>query len=171
MFTLDASPKPWLKSLSKVPHVEFEKKEHAAIAAAWPVASDPLKRNVSAAPMYPLYLEEVHRMVVGLVGQVEVLTVEVGRLVRLRILSVRFLWLWVIWRSLVLGWLSWEIWIVLLRVFRKSLGFFVGLLILEVMLQLRRLKGLVLEVKSMSCDGVRVFDAGSTECFRCFGLS
>ena len=75
---LDASPKPWLKSLSKVPHLEFERKEHAAIAAAWPVASDPLKRNVSAAPMYPLYLEEVHRMVVGLVGQVEVLTVEVG---------------------------------------------------------------------------------------------
>ena len=75
---LDASPKPWLKSLSKVPHLEFERKEHAAIAAGWPVASDPLKRNASAAPMYPLYLEEVHRMVVGLVGQVEVLTAEVG---------------------------------------------------------------------------------------------
>jgi hypothetical protein len=58
--------------------VEFEKKEHAAIAASWPVASDPLKRNASAAPMYPLYLEEVHRMVVSLVGQVESLTVEVA---------------------------------------------------------------------------------------------
>lgn len=75
---LDASPKPWLRELSKVPHVEFERKEHAAIAASWPVASDPLKRNASAAPMYPLYLEEVHRMVVGLVGQVEALTVEVA---------------------------------------------------------------------------------------------
>lgn len=75
---LDASPKPWMKSLSKVPHLEFEKKEHAAIAAAWPVASDPAKRNVLASPMYPLYLEEVHRMVVGLVGQVEVLTAEMG---------------------------------------------------------------------------------------------
>ena len=76
---LDASPKPWLKKLSGVPHVEFEKKEHAALASVWPpVASDPAKRLASAAPLYPLYLEEVHRMVVGLVGQVEVLTVEVG---------------------------------------------------------------------------------------------
>ena len=76
---LDESPKPWLKSLSKVPHVEFERKEHAAIAQSWPpVASDPAKRLASAAPRYPLYLEEVHRMVVGLVGQVEVLTAEVG---------------------------------------------------------------------------------------------
>ena len=75
---VDSSPKPWLKSLSKVPHVEFEKKQHAAIAASWPVATDPAKRNVSAAPMYPLYLEEVHRMVSGLVGQVEVLSVEIG---------------------------------------------------------------------------------------------
>jgi hypothetical protein len=25
---LDASPKPWLRELSKVPHVEFERKEH-----------------------------------------------------------------------------------------------------------------------------------------------
>lgn len=75
---LDASPKPWLRSLSGVPHVEFEKKEHAAIAAAWPVASDLLKRNVSAAPMYPLYLEEIHRTVIGLVSQVRALTVEVG---------------------------------------------------------------------------------------------
>ena len=75
---VDASPKPWLKNLSKVPHVEFEKKQHAAIAASWPVASDPAKRNVSAAPMYPLYLEEVHRMVADLVGQVEVLSAEMG---------------------------------------------------------------------------------------------
>jgi len=75
---LDASSKSWLRELSGVPHVEFEKKEHAAIAAGWPVASDSLKRNASAAPMYPLYLEEVHRMVVGLVGQVEVLTAEGG---------------------------------------------------------------------------------------------
>ena len=76
---LDESPKPWLKALSKVPHVEFEKKEHAAIASVWPpVASDPAKRLASAAPLYPLYLEEVHRMVVGLVSQVEVLTAEVG---------------------------------------------------------------------------------------------
>ena len=75
---VDASPKPWLKNLSKVPHVEFERKEHAAIAASWPVASDPAKRNVSAAPMYPLYLEDLHRMVTGLVGQVEVLSTQVG---------------------------------------------------------------------------------------------
>ena len=65
-----------------MPHVEFEKKEHAAIAAAWPVASDPAKRNVSAAPMYPLYLKEVHRLVVGLVRQVEALRVEVGSVKR-----------------------------------------------------------------------------------------
>ena len=75
---VDASPKPWLKNLSKVPHVEFEKKEHAAIAASWPVASDPAKRNVSAAPMYPLYIEEMHRMVTGLVGQVEALSAQMG---------------------------------------------------------------------------------------------
>lgn len=76
---LDESPKPWLKALSKVPHVEFNDKKHAAIAAAWPpVASDPAKRNASAAPLYPLYLEEVHRMVTGLVSQVEVLTSAVG---------------------------------------------------------------------------------------------
>jgi hypothetical protein len=75
---LDSSPKPWLKNLSKVPHVEFEKKEHAAIAASWPVASDPAKRNVSAAPMYPLYIEEIHRIVTGLAGQVEALTVEMS---------------------------------------------------------------------------------------------
>ena len=75
---VDSSPKPWLKNLSKVPHVEFEKKEHAAIAASWPVASDPAKRNVSAAPMYPLYIEEMHRMVTGLVGQVEALSAQIG---------------------------------------------------------------------------------------------
>lgn len=79
---LDASPKPSKSGvkdpLNNLPHVEFENKRHAAIAAAWPVASDPLKRNASAAPLYPLYLEEMHRMVVGLVGQVEALTVEVG---------------------------------------------------------------------------------------------
>ena len=75
---VDASPKPWLKNLSKVPHVEFEKKEHAAIAASWPLASDPAKRNVSAAPMYPLYIEEMHRMLTGLVGQVEALSAQIG---------------------------------------------------------------------------------------------
>ena len=76
---LDESPKPWLRELSKVPHVEFERKEHAALAAVWPpVASDSLKRNASAAPMFPLYLEEVHRMVCGLVSRVDALTVEVG---------------------------------------------------------------------------------------------
>ena len=59
---LDASPKPWMKKLSDVPHVEFENKRHAALAAVWPpVATDPDKRNVSAASMYPLYLEEIHR--------------------------------------------------------------------------------------------------------------
>ena len=80
---VDASPKPWLKDLSKVPHVEFERKEHAAIAASWPVASDPAKRNVSAAPMYPLYLEDLHRMVTGLVGQVEVLSTQMDSIKQL----------------------------------------------------------------------------------------
>jgi hypothetical protein len=77
--SLDASPKPWMKKLSGVPHIEFENKRHAAIASVWPpVATDIDKRNASAASMYPLYLEEIHQMVVGLVGQVEALTVEVG---------------------------------------------------------------------------------------------
>ena len=42
------------------------------------LASDPAKRNVSAAPMYPLYIEEMHRMLTGLVGQVEALTVQMA---------------------------------------------------------------------------------------------
>ena len=76
---LDESPKPWLKALNKVPHVEFNDKTHAAIAAAWPpIASDPRKRLATDASLYPLYLEEVHRMVTGLVSQVEVLTSEVS---------------------------------------------------------------------------------------------
>ena len=76
---LDESPKPWLKALNKVPHVEFNDKTHAAIAAAWPpIASDPRKRLATDAPLYPLYLEEVHRMVTGLVSQIEVLTSKVG---------------------------------------------------------------------------------------------
>jgi hypothetical protein len=74
---LDESEKPWLKKLSGVPHVEFENKRHAAIAAAWPVATDIQKRNASAAPLYPLYLEEIHRMVSFLVPRVEALEVNV----------------------------------------------------------------------------------------------
>jgi hypothetical protein len=78
---LEARKKPWMKNLSGVPHVEFENKRHAAIAAGWPVvASDPSKRNASAAPMYPLYLEEIHQMVSGLVPRVEALSVEVTEL-------------------------------------------------------------------------------------------
>ena len=79
---LDASPKPWMKKLSGVAHVEFENKRHAALAAAWPpvpVASDPAKQNASAAPFYPLYLEEIHRTITGLAGQVEVLSLELSR--------------------------------------------------------------------------------------------
>lgn len=78
--SLDASPKPWMKKLSGVPHVEYTKKEHAAIAASWPpVASDPAKRNASAAPMYPLYLEEIHQSVSALIDRVNVLTVEFSK--------------------------------------------------------------------------------------------
>jgi hypothetical protein len=73
---LDASPKPSKNGvkdpLSKEPHVEFNDKRHAAIAAAWPaVASDPSKRNAAAAPMYPFYLEEIHRSVTGLTNRVD----------------------------------------------------------------------------------------------------
>jgi hypothetical protein len=69
---LDASPKPWMKKLSGVAHVEFENKRHAALASVWPpVASDPDKRNASAAPLYPMYLEEIHQIVNGIFGQVE----------------------------------------------------------------------------------------------------
>ncbi len=76
---LDESPKPWMKKLSGVAHVEFERKEHAALASVWPpVATDPGKRLASAASAYPLYLEEIHRAVVSLVGQVDALAVEVG---------------------------------------------------------------------------------------------
>ena len=58
--------------------LNFSDKRHAAIAAAWPVASDPAKQNASAAPMYPYYLEEIHRSVTGLVSRVDALTSEVG---------------------------------------------------------------------------------------------
>ena len=80
---LDHSPKPSKGGvrdpLSDEPHLEFNDKRHAAIAAAWPpVASDPAKRLATAAPMYPLYLEEVHTMVSGLVTRVDALAVEVG---------------------------------------------------------------------------------------------
>ena len=76
---LDASKKPWLKRLSGVPHLEFRDKRDAALAAVWPpVASDPGKQNAFDALRYPAHLREIHSMVVGLVGQVEVLTVEVG---------------------------------------------------------------------------------------------
>ena len=74
---VDASPKPWLKNLSKVPHVEFEKKEHAAIAASWPVASDSQAQCVCRTDV-SFVLEEMHRMVTGLVGQVEALTARNG---------------------------------------------------------------------------------------------
>ncbi len=76
---LDASPKPWLKRLSNVPHVEFKKKEHAALAAVWPpVATDPDKQVASAASMYPLYLEEIHRDVSFLLEQFGSLAASVG---------------------------------------------------------------------------------------------
>lgn len=77
---LDASPKPWMKKLSGVPHVEFEDKRSAALASVWPpVASDPDKRNASAAVMYPLYLEEIHHNVAFLLERIDVLTVEVNK--------------------------------------------------------------------------------------------
>ena len=77
---LDASPKPWMKKLSGVAHVEFENKRHAALASVWPpVATDPDKRNASAASMYPLYLEEIHGMMSDLLGRIDVLTVEVNK--------------------------------------------------------------------------------------------
>jgi hypothetical protein len=80
---LDASPKPSKSGvqdpLNHVPHVEFENKRHAAIAASWPVASDPLKANASAAPMYPYYLEEIHRNVAFVLERIKVLTVEVNK--------------------------------------------------------------------------------------------
>ena len=76
---LDASPKPWLRELSDVPHLEFEDKRDAALAAVWPaVSGNPAKQNVSDAPFYPTYLREVHQMVTVLVGRVDSLTVEVG---------------------------------------------------------------------------------------------
>lgn len=70
---LDESPKPakgGVKDpLSKTAHVEFNEKRHAAIAAAWPpVASDLQKQLATDAPMYPLYLEDVHRMVANQAG-------------------------------------------------------------------------------------------------------
>ena len=78
---LDASPAPWLKRLDGVPHVEFEKKEHAALAQVWPpVAVDSGKRNASAAVMYPLYLEEIHQMTVCLSNEVKALKQEVADL-------------------------------------------------------------------------------------------
>lgn len=80
---LDASPKPWMKKLSNVPHVEFENKRHAAIASVWPpvpVASDPEKRNASAASMYPLYLEEIHQGISVLIGRVDGLALEFDKL-------------------------------------------------------------------------------------------
>ena len=64
---LDASPAPWLRA-GRCPHVEFEKKEHAALARCGRRGVDPGKRNASAAPMYPLYLEEIHQMTVCLLG-------------------------------------------------------------------------------------------------------
>jgi len=78
---LDASPKPWMKKLSEVPHVEFENKRHAAIASVWPpvpVASDPEKQNASAAVMYPRYLEEIHGIVSLVMDRVEALSVDVN---------------------------------------------------------------------------------------------
>lgn len=77
---LDASPKPWMKKLSGVAHVEFENKRHAALASVWPpVATDPDKRNASAASMYPLYLEEIHGLMSVLIGRMDVLTAEVNK--------------------------------------------------------------------------------------------
>ncbi len=76
---LDASPKPWLRELSNVAHVEYEKAEHAAIAAGFPsLESSPGKVNAYNAVMFPTYLEEIHRTVLGLSARIDDLTVEVG---------------------------------------------------------------------------------------------
>jgi hypothetical protein len=76
---LDASPKPWLRELSNVPHVEYEKAEHAAIAAGFPfLESSPGKVNAYNAVMFPTYLEEIHRTVLGLSARVDELTIGVG---------------------------------------------------------------------------------------------
>jgi hypothetical protein len=76
---LDASPKPWMKKLSGVAHAEFSDKRDAALASVWPpIASSPGKQNAFDVLRYPAHLREIHSMVVGLVGQVEALTVEVG---------------------------------------------------------------------------------------------
>jgi len=51
----------------------------AVFAAVWPpVATDPDKQNASAASMYPLYLEEIHRDVSFLLEQFGSLAVSVG---------------------------------------------------------------------------------------------
>jgi hypothetical protein len=81
---LDASPKPSKGGvrdpLSNRPHVEFHDKRDAALACVWPpVASDPAKQNASDAPLYPMYLREVHEMVSGLVCRVDSLAADVDR--------------------------------------------------------------------------------------------
>jgi hypothetical protein len=78
---LDASPKPWLRELSKVPHVEFERKAHAAVAASWPpVASDPAKRLATAAVNFPVVLENIESKIDGLTESLGRLVDSVGNL-------------------------------------------------------------------------------------------
>jgi hypothetical protein len=65
---LDHSPKP-LKScdpLHKEPHLEYRDKRLAAVAAAFPVASDPGKRLSVAAVEFPLVLAGLEQQVAGL---------------------------------------------------------------------------------------------------------
>lgn len=68
--------------LSGEPHYEFKDKRDAAFAASttvWPVcASDPDKQGAVDSTYFATGVREIHRMVVGLVSQVEALTVEVG---------------------------------------------------------------------------------------------
>lgn len=82
---LDHSPKPSKHGirdpLSNEPHVEFNSKRHAAIAAAWPsVASDPAKRRATAAVNFPLTLENIEAKVDGLILTVDKLVAVVGKL-------------------------------------------------------------------------------------------
>lgn len=77
---LDVSPKPSKSGvrnpLSRVPHLEYNDKRHAAVAAAFPVASDPLKRRTMAAVNFPVVLENIE-------SKIDFLTESVCRLVDL----------------------------------------------------------------------------------------
>jgi hypothetical protein len=72
---LDHSPKPSKHGvrdpLSNEPHVEYSNKRHAAIAAAFPVASDPAKRLATAASAFPLTLESIDAKLTVLLENIE----------------------------------------------------------------------------------------------------